>query len=124
MGNMNHKITSGLCTLFERVGRAHVRRSLLRYNDRALEDMGFSKELLEAGTRAWPWRAADEATIGDINFDNLKPYRNAVNHEQVANQLRNYSDTELADLGPCRTNPDHAIRDEHLDNVGRDRFAA
>ena len=46
--------------MMEWVGRDLARQGLLRMSDRALADMGFSRERLEAGVRAWPWRAEDD----------------------------------------------------------------
>ena len=57
-----------LDALRSRAGRAMewmerdlARRRLLRMSDRALADMSFSRERLEAGVRAWPWRTEDGA---------------------------------------------------------------
>ena len=36
-------------------GRRRARRLLLSKTDRQLLDMGFSRELLEQGVKAWPW---------------------------------------------------------------------
>jgi uncharacterized protein YjiS (DUF1127 family) len=40
----------------ERAAHERTRRYLVGLDDRTLEDMGFSRELLEQGSKAWPWR--------------------------------------------------------------------
>lgn len=62
-------------TLFERVAkvlidarehavRRRIRQHLRGLSDRQLEDMGFSRVLLEQGPKAWPWRLAEEPDGG------------------------------------------------------------
>lgn len=51
---------SRLAEALETVGRERARRELLNLNDRYLEDLGFSRELLEEGVNAWPWRVSAE----------------------------------------------------------------
>ena len=36
--------------------RSRLRQRLLRMDERRLEDIGYSRALLEDGVRAWPWR--------------------------------------------------------------------
>lgn len=38
------------------LSRSRARRELLGRSDRLLADIGISRERLEAGVRAWPWR--------------------------------------------------------------------
>jgi len=38
------------------LAKDRARRELLMQSDRFLEDVGMSRELLEAGVHAWPWR--------------------------------------------------------------------
>lgn len=40
--------------------RAKLRRRLLELDTRHLEDIGYSRELLEQGVKAWPWRLVDD----------------------------------------------------------------
>jgi len=47
----------------ERVAHERTRRYLVSLDDRTLADMGFSRELLEQGAQAWPWRVP-EVTYG------------------------------------------------------------
>ena len=49
-----------LTEVLESVGRERARRELLNLNDRYLADLGFSRELLEEGVQAWPWRISVE----------------------------------------------------------------
>ena len=41
----------------ERSVQLRIRQHLRGLSDRHLEDMGLSRELLEQGPKAWPWRA-------------------------------------------------------------------
>ncbi len=50
----------------EKAARARIRQYLRGLSDRALEDMGFSRDLLEQGPQAWPWRAPAEP-LGEPN---------------------------------------------------------
>ena len=42
--------------------RRRARRVLLAKSDRLLADLGFSRELLEEGVKAWPWLVEPETT--------------------------------------------------------------
>lgn len=44
----------------ERKARVDIRQHLRGLSDRHLEDMGFSRELINQGPKAWPWRAPVE----------------------------------------------------------------
>ena len=46
---------------FTEAERTRARLELLSCSDRQLADRGLSRELLEAGNDAWPWRAPDAA---------------------------------------------------------------
>ena len=65
---------------------------LLSLDDRMLEDAGFSRELLEQGIKAWPWR-----TLQDQPTVDQAPSRKDLEH--AASTLRSFSDKELRDLG-------------------------
>jgi len=43
-----------------RLANDRLRQNLLDRDDRFLTDAGFSRELLEAGVHAWPWRVQGE----------------------------------------------------------------
>lgn len=49
-------IAKKILNTFELIGRNRVRHELLMMSDRNLKDIGFSRELLEKGVSAWPWR--------------------------------------------------------------------
>lgn len=55
--NFLKSIVDGLIKARERSAQVRVRRHLRSYSDRHLQDMGFSRQLLEQGPDAWPWRA-------------------------------------------------------------------
>ncbi len=93
----------------ERSGRARARRELLHMDDRLLADAGFSRELLELGVDAWPWRVqecADRLTSPLVEVE-------AAERElaSAAEALRRYSDAELTDLGIARGDIDRAVRE-------------
>lgn len=61
MKKLLRKIWAGIENAAMARGNAEVRRYLLQLSDRQLADRGFSRELLEQGLGAWPWRIdADE----------------------------------------------------------------
>ena len=122
MSHMIQTVKTGLKTVFERAGRARLRRELLKHDERTLEDMGFSRELLEAGVGSWPWRLEAEASIGYIG--NYKPYRKPVGYRQAVKELQAYSDAELAELGLRRTDIEYAVRYGRPGIDERDQAAA
>jgi uncharacterized protein YjiS (DUF1127 family) len=46
--------------------RSRLRQELLRWDARLLADAGFSRELLEDGVRAWPWRTPIDPIEGGL----------------------------------------------------------
>ena len=44
----------------ERKARVDIRQHLRGLSDRHLEDMGFSRDLIDQGPKAWPWRTPVE----------------------------------------------------------------
>ncbi len=53
-------IVNDLIAARERAVQLRIRQHLGGLSDRHLEDMGISRELLEQGPEAWPWRAPVE----------------------------------------------------------------
>ena len=53
-------IVDDLIEARERAVQLRIRQHLRGLSDRHLEDMGLSRELLEQGAEAWPWRAPVE----------------------------------------------------------------
>ena len=66
---------SALARLSERLGRERARRYLLGCSDRTLADAGFSRERLERGEHAWPWRLAETvpASPGAMRAARMSP---------------------------------------------------
>lgn len=89
--------------------RSRLRQDLLRLDARLLADAGFSRELVEAGVRAWPWRAPEEtaAGIGGLRFG--RQLTDADYRAAIA-ELESYSDAELEDLGLSRGVIPEAVR--------------
>ena len=46
------------------IERSRMRHDLLQRDARVLADIGYSRELLERGVRAWPWKAPAEPPEG------------------------------------------------------------
>lgn len=52
------KAISAFFSLWSR--RAKCRRQLLDLSERTLEDIGYSRALLEQGVGSWPWRIVEK----------------------------------------------------------------
>ena len=94
-----------------RIARERAREVLLRMSDRALADAGFSRELVESGVKAWPWRAEEPAQLTPLKFD-------TVNAHKAIDELAAYSDKDLQDLGISRSGIPEAVK---LGRVGIER---
>src|SRR5258708_35533202 len=78
--------------------RSRLRQRLLRMDQRRLDDIGYSRALLEDGVRAWPWRLPVDSIAGLGRFALGPDYGNAIG------ELTAYNDPEPSDLGlPLRT---------------------
>jgi uncharacterized protein YjiS (DUF1127 family) len=98
-----------ISNIFSWIERSRLRHDLLRLDARLLADAGFSRELVEAGVRAWPWRAPTEppAALGSRHLGRQPmeaEYRAAIA------ELESYSDTDLMDLGLSRAAIPEAVR--------------
>ena len=100
----------------ENVGRARARQELLSLGDRTLADAGISRELLEEGVRAWPWRAPVDThepwqleALRSRPDDAPAPLAEAALDDTAA-ELRAYSDAELRDLEIVRGEIDAVVR--------------
>ena len=102
-------------------GRSIARQHLLGQSERMLRDAGFSRELLEQGNRAWPWRIeADAAPVtasAPVATPVVEPVGESVavarsERELTAAmaELDTYSDAELNDLGISRAGIAEAVR--------------
>ena len=89
-------------------GRTRARRELLRSSDRALTDAGFSRELLEAGVGAWPWRIDDSITAARA-LHTARARRQA--ERRAIEELAAYSDAELTDLDIARADIGRKVRE-------------
>jgi uncharacterized protein YjiS (DUF1127 family) len=90
-------LSTRLSALGSNVGVYLTRRNdlklLLALDDRTLADVNISRELLEEGVKAWPWKLDSEE----------HGVRLAVNRIKTAvSELQSYTDAELADLGIAR----------------------
>lgn len=97
----------------ERAGKARAHQQLLRMSDWQLEEYGFSKALLLDGVKSWPWRTSTgagelaEAVASESIDSQSAQSRSSIN--QAINELSNYSDRELAELGITRHGIEEAV---------------
>jgi uncharacterized protein YjiS (DUF1127 family) len=76
------------------------RKLLLRLDDRTLNDISISRELLEQGVRSWPWRLPDDSILVATAANGIRT---------AVKELETYSDAELADLGISRGSIQDAV---------------
>ncbi len=91
------------------IHRSRLRKQLLQRSDRLLADIGVSRELLEAGVRAFPWKAPVDTTetLGRLN---LEPELTEADYAAAVAELEGYADEELWDLGLTRGSIAEAVR--------------
>ena len=73
---------------------------LLQLDNRTLSDISISREMLEQGVKAWPWR---------LDADLMPLHAAAQNLRGAVKELESYSDADLADLGLNRGNITEAV---------------
>lgn len=89
--------------------KERVRRELLQRSDRSLIDLGFSRQKLEQGVAAWPWR---EQLGNDAEVNVAANAGTAqLSYRQAVKELQGYSDAELTELGIARSTIAQAVRD-------------
>lgn len=100
-------------------GRKMAREVLLDKSDRELEDMGFSRTLLNAGISHWPWR---------VNTDEQSQLLTPAVEKDAIRALRTMTDRELFDLGITRGTIVESVRHGRsgieFDTHGSDREVA
>ena len=109
MSNLKTRVSH----FFEELGRSRVRQTLLQFSDRQLADAGFSRELLLAGNKAWPWRAEPEEWEQRTYTSQVakpEPELNPADVQSAIEELHAYSDQELEDLGLTRGTIEYAVR--------------
>lgn len=79
------------------VGRQQARSYLLAQSNRTLQDLGFSRTLLEAGTSYWPWQTEEYQPQNVAGSETSKR-----DEAKAIRELRALSDRELNDLGITR----------------------
>ncbi|PWQ94576.1 DUF1127 domain-containing protein [Leucothrix arctica] len=110
------KLSSAVMTAFELSGRSKTLSYLNSLGDSQLEDLGFSRELMNQGLAAFPWKAQD--------FDNLATLTEtrATSQEikEAIAELQAYNDRDLADIGIAR----YEIEDAVINGRNDDSFHA
>ena len=85
-------------------GRKRALEILLNSSDRILTDAGLSRELLEQGVRAWPWKAEQlDQKQQPIMFDKIAS-------DRAIKELSTYSEPELHDLGITRGSIEEVVK--------------
>lgn len=109
---------------FVNAGRTRARLELLARGDSFLADTGFSRELLERGNDAWPWRVDGQVPTSTSSYavppaglrtpapalHNTAARRIAQENAKSVAELRALSDAELSDLGISRAGIVEAVR--------------
>jgi uncharacterized protein YjiS (DUF1127 family) len=75
------------------LARRRDRKLLLALDDRTLSDISISRELLDHGVKAWPWKLDSDEHLARLTSASL---------DKAIRELESYSDIELADLGIAR----------------------
>ena len=89
--------------------RSRLRQDLLRMDARLLADIGYSRELLEEGVRAWPWLTPTEPAEG-LGKPNLGRPLTEADYSAAVAELKACSDADLLDLGLTRGGIEDAVR--------------
>lgn len=108
MNSVINRFAFQLYRVFIRVGHGRLRRELLRCDDRLLADAGFSRQLLEEGVGAWPWREVGLSADPAPGMERAEITRQE--RRQAIKELGEYNDADLADLGIARANIEDAVR--------------
>lgn len=132
------RIVNSLIRSFGNAGRTRARLDLLKRSDRVLADSGFSRDLLEQGNQAWPWRidgvvptSGTQYLFAPAGMRSPVPavQQSHASRTKAVAELNAFSDAELSDLGLARAGIVDAVRHGRpgLDDVGQvsdDRQAA
>ena len=97
-------------------GRNQARRVLLSQGNAVLEDLGISRDLLESGLSAWPWKVAVDQPAPMA----ITPKSSRREQNRAIRVLRAFSDKELRDIGVSRDSIIDAVRNGR---PGMDRTA-
>lgn len=84
--------------------RTHGR--LQRLSDRSLADIGISRELLDEGVRAWPWRPTADADV----VLSAGAVQGSGDYPSAVAELKDYDDAELAALNLDRSEIEDPVR--------------
>lgn len=99
-------VMQSIRSFFLNSGQERLRRQLLEQNDRVLADVGFSRELLEAGVEYWPWRISDPFDM--VNQPKVQPSKAEL--DLAIAKLQSFSDRDLDDINLARGDIEHAVR--------------
>ena len=86
-------LLEGYDSYMTHLSRVRAREVLLKSSDRLLKDAGFSRELLESGVQAWPWRKVGPE-LAPLHFRQL----GHSNVDQGTSEINNHGDKALHDF--------------------------
>lgn len=112
MANLIPAVAHGIEVLRLYLARELARRALLKRSDRGLDDIGLSRELLEQGAGAWPWRRDDEADA--IPAVRIARPTNRLRLRRAFLELYALDDRQLANMGLSRDGIAEALRQDKL----------
>ena len=92
------KIINSSGNIFDRIAKARMQSTLLCMGQDWVERQGYSWELLRTGTAQWPWRQTPEAAAEEQEI------------RRAIQELKQFSDRELHDIGISRGSIEHAVR--------------
>jgi uncharacterized protein YjiS (DUF1127 family) len=124
MSSIFSSVKAAFANAAMRSSKSRLRLQLLGMSDRQLQDFGFSRDSLQEGISAWPWRldgVADAVAAGtSLHAEGLavapvltqivpvKASRKSI--RKAVNELNSYSDRELAELGVSRQSIKEVVR--------------
>ena len=121
------RIVNSLEKSFVNASRTRARLNLLTRSERVLADGGFSRDLLEQGNQAWPWRIDGNVPTSSTPYIHAPAglrtsvpamQQNYASNAKAVADLNADSDVELADLGIARTGIVEAV---HFGRSGSDK---
>ena len=110
--------------------RTRLHHELVGLSNRQLDDMGYSRDLLDRGVNGWPWRERSSTPPSKPALATpvvAKAVSHALSRREIARaiaQLQVFSDAELADLGLHRSEIAHAVRYGRPGHPGDEAAAA
>ena len=116
--------------LVHRLERARLHHELVGLSNRQIDDMGYSRDLLDRGIGGWPWREGQPAVpnVATVAAPVPPPVAGKpLSRREIARaiaELQRFSDADLADLGLHRSEIANAVRHGRPGHPGDEAAAA